>query len=778
MRPGAPWSAQRLGEFLVFLAEAPDEVTAIRVAIERAGSALEAEVAAVVGKDGVAGCVGFAVGQVPTSALVEAATGRRPVLDVPGAGRCRVAVAGLSLRDQGQLLVARSGEDDFTAEEFGLLRGMARALELTVERLRTLAAERLQAAKNDSLLASLQRRQRLLEQISEIQRAITRRSPQQEVLDSITEGAHRLLNDDVVALWMRDPDDPGALLLVSSRGLGGDLARRLWRVPITGAGTPGKALRGDQLVVAVPAGSTGHDAELVADGIVTTMAAPVHEAGAVIGSLEVASRHRTRVYSDSDQEVLRVFAEHVSLAVTDAKTHEAMRQAFHDPLTGLASRRLFGENLEHALAAAASDGSRVAVLFVDLDRFKNVNDSLGHAAGDRLLVGVAERVRSCTREGDTAARLGGDEFAVILVDLRDAGPAVLVARRIIAAVREPFVIDGKEVFVDASIGIAINSDAAGNGQTLLGNADLAMYEAKRNGKGRYEVFEPALRTAFVSRLDLEADLRHAVERDELVLHYQPILDLTSEEIVGVEALLRWQHPERGLIAPREFLSLAEETGLIIPMEIWAMTNACRQVAYWNRLRAMAPLTLSVNLSLRQIRRNELAAVVAEILRETALAPQRLILEITESLFLEGTDAIIANLRRLEQLRVRLAIDDFGAGYSSLAYLRRLPIHMIKIDKSFVDEMSSGPLATRLISAVVQLGRTLGLVTLAEGIEAQDQFNALRDVGCHLGQGFYFAKPVGASEIEPLLLGGRLPSAPLAQRRWRPGFSPFVRTEHS
>ncbi|MBN1171381.1 MAG: EAL domain-containing protein, partial [Micromonosporaceae bacterium] len=705
--------------------------------------------------------VGFAEGRVPTAVLVEAIVNHRPLIRVPGAGLCHLATAPLNRHDQGYFIVARSGAEGFSADEFGLLRGMARALELTLETIRTMAAQR-------ELLASLQQRQLLLEQISDIQRAITRRAPHQEVLDSITLGASRLLPDDVIALWMRDPDDPGSLLLVSSRGLSEETVRRLWRIPLASSGTLGEALSRNRIVVASPAflvgeaggGEAGRaeagraeDSATEAGEIVSVMAAPVHEGGVAVGCLEVASRRADRVFLDADCDILRVFSEQVSLAVTDARTHEAMREAFHDPLTGLASRRLFTDQLEHAIAAAARDGTRVAVLFVDLDSFKIVNDSLGHSAGDQLLIGVAKRLSSCIREGDVAARLGGDEFAVVLVDLADEKPAVLVAERIIEAVRRPFVIDGKEAFVDVSVGISLDGWGSTGGDSLLCNADLAMYQAKRKGKGRYEVFRPALREAFARRLDLEADLRHAIERDELVLHYQPIYDLKLEEVTGVEALLRWQHPQRGLLPPAEFIPLAEESGLIIPLEAWALATACSQASRWNQARA-APLTLNVNLSVRQVQRPDLAELVARTPLTSGLPPDQLVLEITESLFLQGTDAIRDRLRQLEDLRVRLAVDDFGTGYSSLSYLSLLPIHIIKIDKSFVDNMMNGPLAL----AIIQLVRTLGLVTLAEGIESVDQLEALRDAGCQFGQGFLFSKPLAPAEVEPLLTPRETPLA--------------------
>src|SRR2546430_9236518 len=298
-------------------------------------------------------------------------------------------------------------------------------------------------------------------------------------------------------------------------------------------------------------------AELVGNQVVSGMAVPVHDSGRVRGRLAIGSFRPDRVYGQTDQEVLRVFGEHVSLAVTDAKTQEAMYQAFHDSLTGLASRALFLDRLNHALARAAREDTRLAVLFVDLDRFKNVNDSLGHSAGDLLLVGVAERLRACLARDDTAARLGGDEFAVVLEDVTDDDQVVRVARRIIDRLRAPFVLGGHEAFVDASVGIAFNTDSQDDGQALIRNADLAMYQAKKNGRGLHETFHPALRARFLRTLELEGSLRHAVDEGDFVLHYQPIVELASGQITGVEALVRRRHPEQGLIHPPAVIPLAQ-----------------------------------------------------------------------------------------------------------------------------------------------------------------------------------------------------------------------------
>jgi diguanylate cyclase (GGDEF)-like protein len=751
-------ATQRLAEFLAVVSRAPDVESATRVVTERAARALEAEVAVVFDATGaVVSSVGFALGRVPVAALREVVAGRRELIDVPGAGLCRAAVAEVGGRIPGHVLVARSGGDGFNIDEVSLLRGMARVLELTVETLRTFEAERRQAAENARLVTSLRERQRLLEQLSRIQRAITRREPLAQILDTITAAAQELFGDEAVGLRMFDPDAPDMLLLVASRGLPDDTAKRLWRVPVTDRGVTPTAVRLDQLIVMNDHG--GHGPQLP-NPIVSAMAAPVHDGGRVVGGLAIGSFRPDRVYGLADQEVLRVFAEHVSLAVTDAKTQEAMYQAFHDSLTGLASRGLFLDRLNHALARAARKGTRLAVLFVDLDRFKNVNDSLGHSAGDLLLVGVAERLRSCLADDDTAARLGGDEFAVVLEDVADDEQATRVARRIIDRLRAPFLLGGHEAFVDASVGIAFNGDGDEDGQTLIRNADLAMYQAKKNGRGHHEIFQPALRARFVRNLELEGSLRHAVDQGDFVLHYQPIVELATGRFMGAEALVRWRHPEQGLIGPPEFIPLAEETGLILPIDRWVLGDACRQIGEWNARRgAQRPLTVSVNLSARQLQRTDLPDFVAATLAHTGLDPGCLVIEITESLLLQDTAATMDRLRRLKALRVRVAIDDFGTGYSSLAYLRQFPVDIIKIDKSFVAGAGDGPDASALARAIVQLGRTLRLSTIAEGIETAAQLAELDSAGCEYGQGYYFAEPVPAEELMTMLEIGDGSSAP-------------------
>jgi len=426
-------------------------------------------------------------------------------------------------------------------------------------------------------------------------------------------------------------------------------------------------------------------------------------------------------------------------------------QALHDPLTHLANRTRFSERLEHALVRAERVQTRVAVLFMDLDNFKGVNDTLGHTTGDRLLTQVAERVQMSVRPADTVARLGGDEFAILLEDVAGIAETAEVAARILDDLRQPFVIDEKELLVRASIGIAVGSRSTSSAEDLLRNADTAMYVAKAHGKGRYEVFEESMRRSMLERLELLADLQRAIEHEEFVLHYQPVVLLESGRLFGVEALVRWQHPRRGLVPPAEFISLAEESGAILALGRWVLFSACRQAAAWHATFPARPdWTLSVNVSARQLHQPAFVREVAQALDESGLPPEMLILEITESVMMQDADLMMARLRDLKELGVRLAIDDFGTGYSSLSYLRQLPFDMLKIDKSFIDDVSVVPAEKELTRAIIELGKTLNLDLVAEGIERTEQLSRLRALDCDLGQGFYFARPMTAQDVGSLL----------------------------
>jgi diguanylate cyclase (GGDEF)-like protein/PAS domain S-box-containing protein len=435
--------------------------------------------------------------------------------------------------------------------------------------------------------------------------------------------------------------------------------------------------------------------------------------------------------------------------VTERRKLEAEleHQAFHDSLTGLANRSLFTDRVNHAIERGVRRQNLFAVLFIDLDDFKTINDSLGHAAGDELLVVVARRLESCLRPEDTCARLGGDEFAIMIESISAPDAAVVVARRILAVVAEPLHVFGSEVVVHGSVGIALGTGDQSTSEVLR-SADLAMYRAKNDGKSRYALYEPSMHEDVLERLSLKADLQRSVVAEEFEVHYQPIVTLQTGAIAGLEALVRWRHPERGLVLPDEFIALAEETGLILPLGRFVLSSACRDVRRW-RDRGFGDLGVSVNISAKQLASATLPAEVTAALAEFELEPSALTLEITESMLLDS-QAVISRLAELKRLGVRIAIDDFGTGYSSLNYLRRFPVDMLKIAKPFIDQIGSDEDQERLAEAILRLGGTLGLDTVAEGIEGAGQAERLRRLRCRYGQGFFFSPPLPAVDVDLFL----------------------------
>jgi diguanylate cyclase (GGDEF)-like protein/PAS domain S-box-containing protein len=445
-------------------------------------------------------------------------------------------------------------------------------------------------------------------------------------------------------------------------------------------------------------------------------------------------------------------AGYVALAIDiTQKKHDEDEIAFranYDPLTGLPNRNLLAERLSQALKQARREGTRVAVMFVDLDFFKQVNDTLGHAVGDRLLQLVADRMRLCVRETDTIARLGGDEFVIVLTDIGESAPAANVAEKIIAQMNEPFDIEGNEIHIGASVGITLFPDDGRDIDVLFRNADLAMYRAKAIGRNNAQFFEPALTTAAIDRRQLEIDLRGALSRQELRLHFLPLVDLTTNQIVGVEALLRWQHPQRGLLEPAKFIPLAEETGLIREIGAWAFEAACRQLAAWES--AGHHLMMAINVSLRQLPEALSVKHILAVLAKYGLSPRHILLEITERTLLAEIPAIQQWFTAAGEAGLHLAIDDFGTGYSSLAYLKRFPVRHVKIDKSFVRAMESDAGQRALVEAILAMAHSLGLAVVAEGVEALGQASLLRERDCELAQGYLYSQPLPAEEFSALL----------------------------
>ena len=425
-------------------------------------------------------------------------------------------------------------------------------------------------------------------------------------------------------------------------------------------------------------------------------------------------------------------------------------QAFHDALTGLPNRALFRDRLEQALERKRRDHEPAAILFLDLDDFKAINDSLGHQLGDDLLRIVGERLVGAIRASDTAARLGGDEFAILIDEPGDERYVIDVVERVMDALAEPAMLGHHEVSIKPSIGIAFSDGdiiGAGGAEEMVRNADVAMYLAKDQGKGRYQIFQPAMHAAAVARLELRTELQRAVKAEQFTLRYQPIVDLRTEQMVGCEALVRWEHPEKGTIAPGEFIPLLEESGLIVELGRFILNEACKQAAL---LQAASPddrvLSISVNVSARQLQRAQIVDEVREALATTGIPAHSLILELTESVMMQDVDLAILRLQELKGLGVRLAIDDFGTGYSSLNYIRQFPIDILKIDRSFVGDSEHDKDVAALTSTIVNLANILGVRAVAEGIEEPEQVRRLRDMGCELGQGFYFAKPLTGPDI--------------------------------
>jgi diguanylate cyclase (GGDEF)-like protein len=452
----------------------------------------------------------------------------------------------------------------------------------------------------------------------------------------------------------------------------------------------------------------------------------------------------------------------VSTDISERKALEAEleRRASHDPLTGLPNRHTLVDRLGQALLRTkrGKEGRKVGVLFMDLDGFKTINDSLGHEAGDRLLVTVAERLRKRLRPEDVLARFGGDEFAVLLEEVADASETIRVAQRIAESLREPFTVNDHQVNLSTSVGIALGSaHTKDDPEGMLRNADAAMYKAKEQGLGCYAVFDPAMQTRAQERLELEAELRRALEQGEFVLYYQPEVSLYNGSMVGLEALLRWQHPERGLLKPSAFVPLAEETDVIAPIGRWVLEEACRQAKRWEEEHPLAsPMTMEVNLSSKQLRRRELARTVEEALTRAGVEAHTLALDITETVLIGASEHNAQALEALKKMGIRLSLDDFGTGYSSLSYLKRLPVDRVKVDRSFVKGLGGNATDTAVVRMIIELCHTLGVEVLAEGVETSEQAALLKDMGCDVGQGYYFARPLRSEELAEQLPEALLP----------------------
>jgi diguanylate cyclase (GGDEF)-like protein len=729
--PAESWSTQQLAEFLSVVSSFTEEHKALRGGVERAAEALDTEITALVRDGRVDASIGFPAGEVPVAQLIEAAAEPRFERELGALGLC----TGISCpvgEEASTLIAARVGPDGFNQEETDLLRGMGRVLGLSLRSIQ--------------LIGELRERQTLLVRLTTLQRSIASRAELEDVLDAIVSGASELLGDEVVDLSLIDPDEPSMLEIVASVGLSDEVLEQVRRTPLS-EGTAGHAITERQpIVVEEYSADPRRMPDMAVDGLRSVISAPVYQRGELVGALSLGTRKPGRKYREMERDAVLAFAEHVGLALNDAKAaEETAHQAFHDPLTGLANRALFLDRLTQAWTRAKRADGAVGVLFADLDGFKTINDSLGHAAGDQLLIIAANRLASVVRPTDTVARFGGDEFAILIEDATEPIIAARLARRALEVLEQVIEIHGREVFITASIGVAAGSEEP---EELLRNADLAMYEAKGQGKGRYELFQSHMHEAMAQRLELELELRGAAERDEFVLAYQPIVELETGAVVGVEALVRWLHASRGLIGPGEFIPIAEESGQIHALGRWVLREACSQIVDWED--EHGKLHLTVNVSSAQLRQASFVREVTEVLEATGLEPSRLTLEITETVLMDVSSSNLERLGALKRAGVQLAVDDFGTGYSSLQYLRRFPIDWLKLAKFFVDGVERSDSQSRLARAIVNLAHSLEIEVIAEGIESAQQSIVLSDIGCLWGQGFYYSPPLPAAEISTQL----------------------------
>ena len=763
LSPG--WAARRLSEFLTLISSFDDESSVTIRIVERAAEVLEADAAALVGRSTIIAKAGPRARSLAVPPLRAVASGRRDFLELEDGKRLQARAAEAQEHDGAVLVIVRGGSE-FAQPEIDLINGLGRVIALSSRTLELIDTERglrasseNQAAENARLLEALRGRQVMLERLATIQRAITAQSPLHDVFDKVVATACELTSDPAGMMRMRDMDGSERSTVVSSRGVSADFVGAGRRNHDPGLGA--RAMHEGRMVVVDK--STDPLVRQIPElwrreGLQAGMAAPVFQGSNVVGSVIIASDDPNRSYSARDQQSLLALAEHTSLALNHARAlDDVAHEAFHDSLTGMPNRALFLDRLSFAVARASRSGNPVGVLFIDIDDFKTINDSLGHRAGDELLQAVAARLEACLRPSDTIARLGGDEFAVLIEEIEGAADAATAAGRMLDSLADPIAIEGREVYVGASVGIAAGPEDA---ETLLRDADLAMYRAKAEGKGRYRAYAPHMHAEIVERLEMEVDLKRTIEANELELHYQPIFSLSSGEIAGLEALVRWNHPTQGLVGPDRFIPLAEASGRIHDLGRWVLATACHQAALWRaRYPATDGIKIGVNLSATQLRDEGIVDQVAEALRVAQLEPQGLTLEITETAIMDDLDVAAGRLGELKALGVEIAVDDFGIGHSSLRYLGQLPLDNLKIAKPFVDEIGQPDPDPPILRAILDLAEVFDLGAVAEGIEEQAQADRLVELGCAFGQGHLLSWPLPGPEADDLILHAGLLAEP-------------------
>jgi diguanylate cyclase (GGDEF)-like protein len=499
---------------------------------------------------------------------------------------------------------------------------------------------------------------------------------------------------------------------------------------------------------------TSQQALLAQDGIQSIMMVPIQVDNTFWGYISLAECCAPRPWTPTEEAMLVTMSTSISGAIQRNATEEFIRyQANHDLLTGLPNRSLFSDRLEMAIALAQRNQAHLAVMFLDLDRFKSINDTLGHSIGDQLLQGVAQRLKNTLRQEDTFARWGGDEFIILLPHLSDPTEAGLTAERMLAEFEQPFYIDSHELYISPSIGIAVFPGDGDDRETLVKHADTALYQAKQAGRNNFQFFDLALASSTPKILNLEKRLRQALEAQQFILHYQPQVNLKTGQITGVEALLRWQDPGMGLVSPQIFMPTVEESGLIVPIGEWVLRTACRQNKVWQD-QGLSPITVAVNLSARQLRQQNLTSIIAKTLKETGLDPHYLELEITETTAVQDVELTKTVLEDIQRMGVKISMDDFGTGYSSLSYLQQLPLDSLKIDRSFITDLASNPKDAQIVTAIVSMAHGLTLNVIAEGVETKEQLRFLQGLNCQEGQGYFFNRPLGAADATAVLAEGK------------------------
>jgi len=723
---------EHLSDFLSTLSSAADADAVVRDGVVHARRALAADVVAMVCRSDLVARAGRVAQEVSDAELLDASAGSQDRVQLPGLGVPTVVVSPVEQGSDIRLVAVRDAADPFTDEERCLLADMAAGLALVwgVDR-------------SDEDGQPTDSAEPALDEPDGAQRAL--RNSEQRLRD-ILQGA------------------PNAFLAVDAEGLILE-----WNVEAEATfGWPRSEAIGRRFAdtIVPPGEREGFDADVqafVAGADEAGQHHPVELAALHRDGHEVPVELRLSRLRAGGTYIIQTFVRDMSESVrVERERREAeariAHMTLHDPLTGLPNRALLFDRLAHALAGAKRRGATVAVLFADLDNFRLVNESLGHQAGDDMLVELARRLGELTRRSDTMARIrqdtlvrfGGDEFVIVCEDIGSERDATAIADRIAAALSDASALAGEQIVVTASIGIAL---AAGDASpdAVVNEAEAAMHHAKERGRARYELFDPAIGERVFNRLHQESELRQAIEQRQLRLFYQPIVSVADGGLVGAEALVRWEHPERGLLAPAQFLSLAEETGMIVPLGRWVLQEACAQASRWQANRRCGLFFhISVNVSAHQLANNELSPLVTEVLAATELDPARLVLEITESVLLEEGRISVDLLGELRALGVRVSLDDFGSGYSSLSYLRRLPLDAVKLDRAFISALAETAVDRQIVAAIVQMARALSMTVVAEGVETVAQWACLRELGCHLAQGYYFARPMPAAQMTSLV----------------------------